>query len=58
MLGYPLHLSFKIATNGRRLRVVDATGWQIAHLRKKKFRPKEDIRVYEDENQRRPLFLA
>ena len=56
MLNYPLELSFKIATIGTRVRVVDAAGRQIAHLRKKKFRLKEDVRVYEDEDQSRPLF--
>jgi hypothetical protein len=56
MLNYPLELSFKIATIGTRVRVVDAAGRQIAYLRKKKFRLKEDVRVYEDENQMRELF--
>ena len=56
MLNYPLDLSFKIATIGTRVRVVDAAGRQIAYLRKKKFRLKEDVRVYEDENQKRELF--
>jgi hypothetical protein len=56
MLNYPLDLSFKIATIGTRVRVVDAAGRQIAYLRKKKFRLKEDVRVYEDENQMRELF--
>ena len=50
MLNYPLELSFKIATIGTRVRVVDAAGRQVAYLRKKKFRLKEDVRVYEDEN--------
>jgi uncharacterized protein YxjI len=56
MLNYPLELSFKIATIGTRVRVVDAAGRQVAYLRKKKFRLKEDIRVYEDEDQKRPLY--
>ena len=56
MLNYPLELSFKIATIGTRVRVVDAAGRQIAYLRKKKFRLKEDVRVYEDENQSRLRF--
>jgi hypothetical protein len=50
MLNYPLELSFKIATIGTRVRVVDAAGRQIAYLRKKKFRLKEDVRVYEEED--------
>ena len=56
MLNYPLELSFKIATIGTRVRVVDAAGRQVAYLRKKKFRPKEDVRVYEDETQSRLRF--
>src|SRR3712207_9400489 len=56
VLNYPLVLSFKIATIGTRVRVVDAAGRQVAYLRKKKFRLKEDIRVYEDEDQKRQLF--
>ena len=56
MLNYPLELSFKIATIGTRVRVTDAAGRQVAYLRKKKFRLKEDVRVYEDENQKRLLF--
>jgi hypothetical protein len=56
MLNYPLELSFKIATIGTRVRVVDAAGRQIAYLRKKKFRLKEDIRVYEDESQERERY--
>src|SRR5215212_7915151 len=41
---------------GTRVRVVDAPGRQVAYLRKKKFRLKEDVRVYEDEDQSRLLF--
>jgi hypothetical protein len=56
MVNYPLELSFKIATIGTRVRVVDAAGRQIAYLRKKKFRLKEDVRIYEDESQERELY--
>jgi hypothetical protein len=56
VLNYPLELSFKIATIGTRVRVVDAAGRQVAYLRKKKFRLREDVRVYEDEDQKRQLF--
>jgi hypothetical protein len=56
MLSYPLELSFKIATIGTRVRAVDAAGRQVAYVRKKKFRLKEDVMVYEDENQRNLLF--
>jgi hypothetical protein len=55
-LTYPLDLSFKIATIGTRVRVTDAASRQVAYLRKKKFRLREDVRIYEDEDQRRQLF--
>jgi uncharacterized protein YxjI len=51
-----LDLGFKIVTIGTRIRVTDATGRQVAYVRKKKFKLKEDVRVFEDENQTRPLF--
>lgn len=56
MLSYPLDLSFKIATIGTRIRVTDAGGNLVAYVRKKKFRLKEDVGVYADEDQRRLLF--
>lgn len=52
MLSYPLDIGFKIATIGTRVRVHDATGRQISYVRKKKFRLKEDISVYENEDQK------
>ena len=56
MFSYPLDLSFKIVTIGTRIKVKDATGRQVAYVRKKKFKLKEDVRVYEDESQSRLLF--
>ena len=56
MLNYPLELGFKIVTIGTRVRVTDAAGKQIAYVRKKKFKLKEDVRVYEDEDQHNLLF--
>jgi len=56
MLSYPLDLSFKIATIGTRVRAVDAAGRQVAYVRKKKFRLKEDVMVYRDEDQSDLLF--
>jgi hypothetical protein len=55
MLSYPLDLSFKIVTIGTRIRIKDATGRQVAYVRKKKFKLKEDVRVYVDEEQSRLL---
>jgi len=51
-----LDLSFKIVTIGTRISIKDATGRQVAYVRKKKLKLKEDVRVYEDENQSRLLF--
>ncbi len=56
MLSYPLDLGFKIVTIGTRIRVTDATGRLVAYARKKKFKLKEDVGVYADENQSRLLF--
>lgn len=56
MYDYPLEMSFKIVTLGTRVRVVDAAGRQVAYVRKKKFRLKEDIGVYRDESQKDLLF--
>jgi uncharacterized protein YxjI len=56
VLNYPLELGFKIVTIGTRVRVTDTAGRQVAYVRKKKFKLKEDVRVYEDEDQRDLLF--
>ena len=56
MLSYPLDLSFKIVTIGTRVRISDSTGRQVAYVRKKKFRLKEDVGVYRDESQKELLF--
>ena len=56
MHDYPLDLSFKIFTIGTRVGVVDASGRQVAHVRKKKFKLREDVTVYRDEGQREALF--
>ena len=55
-MDYPLDLRFKIATIGTRVSVTDAGGRLVAYVRKKKFRLKEDIGVYADDNQQRLLF--
>ena len=56
MMNYPLDLRFKIATIGTRVRVTDAGGNLVAYVRKKKFKLKEDVGVYADEDQRKLLF--
>jgi len=56
MLNYPLDLGFKIVTIGTRVRVTDAAGRLVAYVRKKKFKLKEDVGVYADEDQKLLLF--
>jgi uncharacterized protein YxjI len=56
MLSYPLDLSFKIVTIGTRLKIKDAAGRQVAHVRKQKFKLKENVGVYSDEAQSSLLF--
>jgi len=56
MLNYPLDLGFKIVTIGTRVRVTDAAGRLVAYVRKKKFKLREDVGVYADEDQRQLLF--
>lgn len=55
-LSYPLDLRFKIFAIGDRIRVTDATGRQVAYVRKKSFRLREDVTVYADEEQREALY--
>jgi hypothetical protein len=55
-LSYPLDLSFKIVTIGTRVKIKDAAGRQVAYVRKKKFKLRENVGVYADEDQSRLLF--
>ena len=56
MEDYPLELSFKVFTIGTRVGVVDSSGRQVAYVRKKKFKLREDVMVYRDEGQREARF--
>jgi uncharacterized protein YxjI len=56
VLSYPLDLSFKIVTIGTRIKIKDATGRQVAYVRKQKFKLKENVGVYSDEAQSSLLF--
>ena len=49
-------MSFKVFTIGDRIRVTDATEHQIAYVRKKSFRLKEDVKVYTDEEQKETIY--
>ena len=55
-MSYPLDLSFKILTIGTRVTIKDAAGRQVAYVRKKKFKLKENVEVYTDDGQSRLLF--
>ena len=51
MLNYPLELSFKIATIHTRVRILDAAGKEVAYVRKKALKLKEEVTVYENEGE-------
>jgi len=53
---FPLTLSFKIAAFNPQVRVTDATGRLVAFGKQKALKLKEDITIFEDEAQQRPLF--
>lgn len=55
-LNYPLTLSFKIIALAPQLAVTDANGNLIAYIKQKLFKLKEAVTVFEDEQQRQPLF--
>ena len=56
MLNYPLEMSFKIAAINPQVRVTDASGQLIAYVKQKAFKLKEDITIFGDEGQTRPLY--
>ncbi len=55
-MNYPLTLTFKILSLGTRLSMHDANGNLIAYVRPKRFKLKEDINVFADENQTQLLY--
>lgn len=56
MLNYPLEMSFKIVAINPQVRVTDANGQLVAYVKQKAFRLKEDITIFGDEAQTRPLY--
>ena len=54
-LNYPLSLSFKIVAMAPQLSVTDARGSQVAYIKQKLFKLKEDIRVYADESKQHEI---
>ncbi len=55
-MNYPLALTFKLLSLGSRLSVRDASGNLIAYVKPKRFKLKEDINVFADENRTQLLF--
>ncbi|CAA9528069.1 MAG: hypothetical protein AVDCRST_MAG73-686 [uncultured Thermomicrobiales bacterium] len=53
---YPLTLSFKFAALNPQVRVTDASGQLVAFVKQKAFKFKEDITIFADEAQQRPVF--
>ena len=53
---YPLTLTFKFLTISSYIQVVDATGQLISYVKQRAFRLKEDVTIFADESQTRPLF--
>ena len=55
-MNYPLTLTFKILSLGTRLSMHDASGNLVAFVKPKRFKLKEDINVFADENQTQLLY--
>ena len=55
-VAYPLTLTFKFLTISSYIRVVDATGKLVSYAKQRAFRLKEDVTIYADETQTRPLY--
>ena len=55
-VAYPLTLTFKFLTISSYIRVVDAAGQLVSYAKQRAFRLKEDVTIYADETQTRPLY--
>ena len=53
---YPLSLSFKVLAIAQQVTVSDAAGTVIFHVKQKAFKLKEDVTVFGDTAQTRPLY--
>ncbi len=53
---YPLELSFKIISLGPQLSVTDANGGLVFYVKQKLFKLKEEVTVFADVQQARPLY--
>ena len=56
MLNYPLEMSFKIVAINPQVRVTDASGQLVAYVKQKAFKLREDVTIFADEEQSRPLY--
>ncbi len=56
MANFPLTFSFKVVAINPQVRVTDANGTLLAYAKQKAFKFKEDITIFQDEAQQRPLF--
>jgi uncharacterized protein YxjI len=57
-LRFPLNLSFKIIAMAPQLSVTDASGNQVAYVKQKLFKLKEEINIFEDSQQTRVAFTG
>lgn len=55
-MNYPLQLSFKLLAIAQQVYARDSTGNLLFYVKQKAFKLKEDITVFADEGQTRPLF--
>jgi hypothetical protein len=56
-MDFPLELNFKLIAIARQISVRDATGQLVCYVKQKAFKLREQISVYADEAQTRPLFF-
>lgn len=55
-VAYPLTLTFKFLTISSFIRVVDASGQLVSYVKQRAFRLKENVTIFADEQQTRPLY--
>ena len=55
-MNYPLDLSFKILAIAPQISVSDANGALVLYVKQKAFKLKEDVTIYADEAQARPVY--
>lgn len=55
-MNFPINLSFKLIALGSRIYVTDAAGATLGYAKAKKFKLKEDVRVFSDDTQTTELY--